>query len=50
MLYCLKLSLALQRLYLVFYIIKLMSALEDPILERYSKPSLDPIIIDREEE
>jgi len=50
MLYCLKLSLALQRLYLVFYIIKLMSGLEDPIFERYSKSSLNPIIIDGEEE
>ena len=31
-------------------IIKLMSALENPILERYSKSSLNPIIIDGEEE
>ena len=48
--YYLKLSLVLQRLHPVFHIIKLIIVSKDPILERYSKPSLNPIIINREEE
>lgn len=50
MLYHLKLLLVLWKLYLVFHVIKLTSALENPIPRRHSKPPLDPIIIDEEEE
>ena len=49
-LYCLKFSLTLQRLYLVFHIVKLTSTSKDLILERYPSLSLDMAIIDREEE
>lgn len=34
----------------MFYVVKLMAALKDPILGRYSKLSLDPVIVNREEE
>ena len=47
---CLKLPSALQRLHLVFYIIKLTPAPEDSISGRYSSLSLSLIIINKEEE
>ena len=50
MLYCLKLSLVLCKLHLVFYIIILTPIPENLILEKYSKHFLDSIIINREEE
>ena len=50
MLYHLKLSPVLQRLYLVFHVVKLTAASEDPISRRCSKLPLDPFIIGREKE
>ena len=50
MLYYLKLLPTLYKLYLVFNIVKLTTVFKDPISRRYSKFSLDPTIIDREEE
>ena len=49
-LYCLKLSPILQRLYLVFHIVKLTTISKNPISRRYSKLSPDSVIINREEE
>ena len=49
-LYCLKFSPTLQRLHLIFHIIKLISTSKDLILERYSSLSLNMVIIGREEE
>ena len=34
----------------MFYVIKLMAVSKNPILGRHSKPSLDPVIINREKE
>ena len=49
-LYYLKLLLALQRLYLVFNIIKLITTLKDSIPGRHPNLLLDFMIIDREKE
>jgi len=49
MLYYLKLLSTLQRLYLVFPVVKLTAISDDPIPKRYSSLFLDPVIIDREE-
>ena len=49
-LYCLKLSPTLQKLYLVFYIIKLTTIFKNPIPRRHSKLPPDSVIINREEE
>ena len=48
--YCLKLPPALQRLYLVFHIVKLTTIPKNSISRRHSKLSLNPVIINREEE
>lgn len=48
-LYCLKLSPTLQRLHLVFPVIKLVTVLTNSIPKRYSSSSLDPAIINKEE-
>ena len=50
MAYYLKLPPVLQKLYLVFYVIKLTLASKDPISSRYSSLPLDLIIINKEEE
>ena len=49
-LYCLKLLFELQRLYLMFLVIKLTAASNNPIFGRFSSLFLDLVIIDKEEE
>ena len=49
-LYCLKLLFGLQRLYLMFLVLKITTTSNDPILRRFSSLFLDLVIIDREEE
>ena len=50
MTYHLKLPLVLQRLYLVFHVVKLTLASKDSISGRYSSLSPDLIIINKKEE
>ena len=47
--YCLKLLYAMKKLYPIFNIVKLSSALDNPILERRPKSPLPSVVIDREE-
>ena len=47
--YRLKLPHAMKKLYLVFNIVKLSTALDDPIPGRKSRPLPLPVVIDREE-
>jgi len=48
--YHLKLPHGMRQLYLVFNIVKLSAAPEDPILGRKLQAPLPPIVVDREEE
>ena len=48
--YCLKLPHGMRQLYLVFNVVKLSAAPEDPILGRKPQALLLPIVVNREEE